>query len=110
MPPSVMNDWLLRAAGYRLPTTSASALPGLQAELAEAKAAGDAERVADVAGRMEELVDEVRQAKLDESRATREAFSSGVRTPIRRRPSPNEQMDELFLRATGREPAGRRLR
>jgi hypothetical protein len=101
------NDWFvqaLRRGPRRAPLTPPEEWRAIKAELADAKAAGDQERI-EAAGaelnRLAEEAQEAERAELAEGGALIRA-SAGVRRPIRRELPPGQRMDQLLLVATGR--------
>jgi hypothetical protein len=107
MAANTRNDWFVQALrrGPRpAPPTPAGELHAAEAELADATAAGDEERVQAANADLDRLVEGARErerAERAEGGALMRA-SAGARRPIRRELPPGQRMDELLLIATGR--------
>lgn len=105
-----MNDWLLQQRDRRLSRrdTPAGEYAALTAQRTRADATGDSAGVEAIDARIDELFATVRQSIDDEKRqeaaetSATMRFSSGVRRPIRKQPSPSARMDQMLLQLTGR--------
>ena len=99
---------LAQAQRGQLRVTPADELAALDADRATAEARGDVERVEALDRQLDELFATTRErVAADEHERRSQAaatmrFSSGVRRPVQKRPSPAQQMDAVLLRATNR--------
>ena len=100
---STMSEWLAIASG-RAVRQPADELRDARSALRRAEEVGDRDAIDAANGRIDELFEAARERRREEQRESAAAarFSSGVRKPLVKRPSPNQQMDAAILRATGR--------
>lgn len=100
-----VNAWLVgQYQARRLPASPAGELQAAETALQRAEAAGDQEAVNAANERLDAMFAQTREEAAEEHRAAAAAMrsSSGVRAPIRRKPSANAVMDSIILsRARG---------
>lgn len=98
-----MNELIAQLSG-RAARDPAAELHAAEAALHGAESRGDQQAVDEGNQAIDDLFTAAReQAREEASQAARAArFSSGVRRPVVRRPSPSAQMNAAILRASGR--------
>jgi hypothetical protein len=100
-----MNAIFLQASGRRIPRDPAAELAELERARDHAEEAGDVGRVEVIDGRLDELVSETREHERERRAEIQQAFhggGGGVRRPLRKRPTPGEQMATVLLQLSGR--------
>ena len=98
MAADTLSRLLQIAGGGRATLEPGAELRDLERRLVAAEHAGDEQGAAEANARIDELFSQARQRDRDERQRQREAFSSGARTPLVKRPSPSQQMNQLLLK------------